>query len=278
MRHPWNYDLTKDTDERVSRIAETRSLNHRGYKEVVTKTILCKNCEKELIVSEKSDQKFCSKKCTTTWHHSNEPDKFYKWIKEEPKKFIEHNRKVGISQRGVSEKDWVKKQISKIMKDFYVLNPNNLEAFINQGIKNNADRWLDPKQHQLHSKKMLQLWSDTEYKNNTIRKMMSSNGKKLNKKEEKLFEIIEGLFPSKFFFVGDGKVIINGKVPDFINGKKQIIELFGDYWHKGENTEDRISIFKELDYDCLVIWEHELKIDNRDKLLNKITNFVKVEA
>ena len=36
----------------------------------------------------------------------------------------------------------------------------------------------------------------------------------------------------EYDFVGDGKIMIGTKNPDFINIKiKKIIEVFGDYWH-----------------------------------------------
>lgn len=51
-------------------------------------------------------------------------------------------------------------------------------------------------------------------------------------------------FEDFFTFVGDGKVIIGGKNPDFINEKnKKLIEVYGDYWHKGQNPQDRIDYF-----------------------------------
>ena len=76
-----------------------------------------------------------------------------------------------------------------------------------------------------------------------------------------------------FEFTGKGKVVIGGKVPDFanINGKKQLLELFGDYWHKGQNPQDRIDKFAKFGYQCLVIWEYELK--DSKTLVHKISEF-----
>jgi hypothetical protein len=78
----------------------------------------------------------------------------------------------------------------------------------------------------------------------------------------------ENKFPYKF--VGDFKVMLNGRNPDFIHtdGKKKLIELFGDYWHTGErisaknekeHVKDRKKHFRKLGYDTLTIWESELK-------------------
>ena len=73
--------------------------------------------------------------------------------------------------------------------------------------------------------------------------------------------------------MGNGEVFIAGKVPDWINinGKKQLIELFGSYWHKPEDEEIRITHFKQFGFDTLVIWDKELK--NREQLIDKIKSF-----
>ena len=53
--------------------------------------------------------------------------------------------------------------------------------------------------------------------------------------------------------------------------KKQIIELFGNYWHKEEDICLREKIYAQYGYNTLVIWEKELKYQN--KVLDKITKF-----
>lgn len=66
---------------------------------------------------------------------------------------------------------------------------------------------------------------------------------------------------------------------DFINvnGHKQIIELFGDYWHGvkarcyEETEEGRIKLFNQYGFDTLIIWESELK--NLEAVTNRIKRF-----
>lgn len=74
-------------------------------------------------------------------------------------------------------------------------------------------------------------------------------------------------------FTGDFSFMINGKNPDFtnINGQKKLIELFGDYWHKDDNPQDRIDVFKPFGWDTLIIWERELK--DIKQLKRKIFDF-----
>jgi G:T-mismatch repair DNA endonuclease (very short patch repair protein) len=93
------------------------------------------------------------------------------------------------------------------------------------------------------------------------RKMITAWRLKPNKKEKQLTALLDILYPEQWKFVGDGQVIIAGKCPDFINvnGQKKIIELFGDYWHRGQNPDDRVAVFAPFGYKTLVIWERELK-------------------
>lgn len=104
-------------------------------------------------------------------------------------------------------------------------------------------------------------WQNPEY----VKKWMKSNNIRPNKAELKLNNLLQTIFSGEYKFVGDGEFVISGKCPDFvnINGKKKIIELYGDYWHKGENPQDRIDLFKQYGYDTLVIWEKELNDINQ---------------
>jgi len=281
-RHPWNYKLTKETDNRVAKTAETRHVNYRGYKKLSRKSIFCKNCGVEIIVPETSDRIFCSHSCVTDNSWKTTREKRLKWIIEDPEKKAEHDRKVGLAQKGISEKDWAKKQTSEIMKKYYIDHPEKITVAIAL-----QKRWEDPEQHKLAGEEMKRRWSDIEYKNRVISKTMSSCGKSFNEKERILFNVVEELFPDEFEYVGNGKIMIGGKCPDIINknGQKQIIELFGCYWHgcltcfpelkDKDNSVERIEYFKKCGYNTLIIWEHELKLDNKDNLINKIINFVK---
>lgn len=94
-----------------------------------------------------------------------------------------------------------------------------------------------------------------------VRKWIIANKLKPNKAEIKLKEIIDKVAPGEYDLNVDGHaLILRGKIPDFVNirGRAKLIELFGDFWHRGEDPNHRISLFKESGYDTLVIWEHEL--------------------
>ncbi len=82
-------------------------------------------------------------------------------------------------------------------------------------------------------------------------------------------------FNLPFKYIGDiidKKIVIGGKVPDFIHeSENKLIEIFGDYWHKGNNPQDRIDFFKKYGYECLVIWASELK--DVERIVERCRNF-----
>lgn len=106
-------------------------------------------------------------------------------------------------------------------------------------------------------------WKDPDY----ARKVLTVNTP--NKSEIILDKFLQKICQSKYKFVGNGEFVLDGKCPDFLNidGKKKLIELYGDYWHgknrtgktKKEAENERIFHFEHFGYDTLVIWESELK-------------------
>jgi len=102
-----------------------------------------------------------------------------------------------------------------------------------------------------------------------VRKQMQARGIVPNKVEVELLRLLG----PDWKFVGDGQLIIGGKCPDFanVNGKKELIELFGRYWHKPEEEQPRIDHFSEFGFRTLVIWEEELQ--DEQKLLERVRVF-----
>jgi very-short-patch-repair endonuclease len=64
-------------------------------------------------------------------------------------------------------------------------------------------------------------------------------------------------------YVGDGRLLIGGRAPDFANtdGRSKLIEVYGDYWHRGEDPSERIGFFAQFGFETLVIWEREIHED-----------------
>lgn len=97
--------------------------------------------------------------------------------------------------------------------------------------------------------------------------------KKPNHKEEKLIRLFER-YSLPFKYVGDGELLIACKCPDFINTEngKQLIELFGNYWHKQAEVEERERTFAQYGFQTLIIWENEL--ENEDHVLERVKSFM----
>jgi G:T-mismatch repair DNA endonuclease (very short patch repair protein) len=98
---------------------------------------------------------------------------------------------------------------------------------------------------------------------------------RVNKRPTKPELIVERLIQKNdlpFRYTGDYSLWIGCMNPDFVhNREKKVIEVFGDHWHNDEDSEKRIESFAKHDYRCLIIWEHELK--NEEKVAQKLLQF-----
>jgi hypothetical protein len=110
------------------------------------------------------------------------------------------------------------------------------------------------------------------------KKILEVLRRKPNKAELLLQNILDTHFPNEWKYVGDGSLVIGGKIPDFvnINGKKQLIEMFGIYWHREQDPQLRIDSFSRFGFATVVIWENELS--NPDAVVEKIRHFPSVET
>ena len=124
-------------------------------------------------------------------------------------------------------------------------------------------------------------WKNSKFKQKTIQAILKSKNILITKPENQLNKLLNKILPKQYTFVGNGKLIVGGFCPDFVNkDHNKIIELFGCYWHKcakcgfgNGRTKDigRLKEYKKVGYKTLIIWEHELK--NTDRIIKKIKNF-----
>lgn len=143
-------------------------------------------------------------------------------------------------------------------------------------------RWQNPdyRDYQIESAK--KRWQNPEF----VRKMFLSLNKRPTNPEKQLEAILIKHLP-EFKYNGDGRlgVTLGGLTPDFVNvnGKKAVIEVFGDYYHSPEVLGDRwqgselgkIMIYNSLGWRCLVIWASELKQLSEDEVVAKVNAFSK---
>jgi G:T-mismatch repair DNA endonuclease (very short patch repair protein) len=124
-------------------------------------------------------------------------------------------------------------------------------------------------------------WQDIERKERWIKAIRSAQSIHPNKPETAIMQILDIIDNKHWEFVGDGKVTLGGRIPDFINvnGQKKIIEMFGDYWHGEkarcyeETEEGRIAHFAKYGFKTLIVWESEIK-KTPEVVKSKIAAFV----
>jgi len=118
-------------------------------------------------------------------------------------------------------------------------------------------------------------WLDPVKRETQLRAILKGLKIKPTKPEKELNILIDKACPDEYTYSGDGLFIIAGLCPDFtnINGKKKVIEMFGDYFHQGENPQDKTNRYAEFGFDCLVIWEHDLKEKSEEELVETIRKF-----
>ena len=107
-------------------------------------------------------------------------------------------------------------------------------------------------------------WQNKEYRDNTRKRIFEALYLSPNNPEKLLIKLLNKILPKQYTFVGDGKLIVGGFCPDFVNkDNNKIIEMFGDYWHNlpdwSKRDKRRKIAYKKLGYKTLIIWEHELK-------------------
>jgi hypothetical protein len=128
----------------------------------------------------------------------------------------------------------------------------------------------NPEERLKRSKNQKERWKDPEY----IKKQIEASYIKPNKLELQFEKFLNELYLGEWKYVGDFEFWLGGKNPDFmnVNGQKKLIELYGDYWHRDDNPQDRIDHFKQYGFDTLILWESELK--DLNKIKNKIQKLI----
>jgi len=110
------------------------------------------------------------------------------------------------------------------------------------------------------SELMRERWQDPEYAHSVLRHRQP------NGCEFQLQSVLDKHFLNEWKYVGDGTFWLAGKNPDFMNidGKKQVIEVFGYHWHDSTyfpnrmSEEELIAHYKKYGFDCLVFWEYDV--------------------
>jgi len=183
-------------------------------------------------------------------HHSEEAKKKLSLFNIGKELSEETKKKMSLAHMGRKFSEETKKKISVSRKGMTFSEEHKRNISI-------AKQKMTEKTKERISLTVSALWKNAEYQN----KMQKARNISPNKAETNLGNLLNKLFPKEYKYVGDFQFWLGGKNPDFmnINGQKKLIELYGDYWHKDDDPQDRIDHFKQYGFNTLVIWEHELK-------------------
>jgi len=153
--------------------------------------------------------------------------------------------------------------------------------FTSEGMKKICQ---DPQEKKRRSLRSKCLWQSKEYAEKTLSAILKSLARRPNKLETRAIELLGKNFPNEWEYTGNGKVILGKLIPDFINvnGKKKVIEIFGEYWHTGERTKNRINLtergrikeYQKLGFGCLVLWDRDL--EDEEKAIRLVKSFMEV--
>lgn len=118
-------------------------------------------------------------------------------------------------------------------------------------------------------------WKTPETRERLLNGLARGLNRRPTKPEKYIDEILNKFFPSQWKYVGDGKMRIGRYFPDFINcnGKKLIIEVFGNYWHSKGDEVLKVETYAELGYKTLVLWENDLKGKPEEEISERIKVF-----
>jgi len=177
----------------------------------------------------------------------------------------EHRKKLSESHKG---------QIPWIKGRHHSLESKEKMKISMKGNKNHLGHRHSEETKRIIGEKSKEMWGNPEF----IKKVTDGWHTK-TKPERQLDSLLQTLYPREFTYNGDysAGISLDGLIPDFvnINGKKQVVEMFGDYWHKYEEIEEKTERYAKIGFSSLFIWESELK--NIEEIIRKIVYFIEKE-
>lgn len=203
----------------------------------------------------------------------------------------EHKKRVSEKTIGRSRSNETKEKISLASRRQWsnpvtrkiILSSLKTEDYRGKMSKIIEERAKNPSWIKKLSKAQKRLWKIPKERNKRVEATRKALYIKPTTPERKLIQIInENKFP--FRYTGDGSFIINGFNPDFMctNNENKLIEVFGRVFHDPEQSFmevpwhrqyfGRMSIYSQLGYKCLILWDDELK--NEKLIIERIGGYI----
>lgn len=199
----------------------------------------------------------------------------------------ETRRKLSIANKGqVPSERCLNAQKAKIKELFSNKEWKSRQIELMRIARENSPIETELKRRDKISKATKERWSNPKYREETIAKLMKSLGRRPTRPELALNNLLQEQYPKQWIYNGNysHNVIIGGLVPDFVNvnGKKQVIEMFGEHYHRTNShikvsllrtEEGRIAKFKEFGFNCLIVWGNEM-LKNPELVKHKLAEFI----
>lgn len=253
-----SYKRTKELNQKMSRIKKQywKSLKSKRQRETIIKNN-SDRWEDPEFRKKTSENIMGEKNGMYGKTHSAEARKSMS-KKGKGRKFSEeHKRKIGLSKVGIPRSEETVQKLRKVRKGI------KLSEETKQKMRGKIP-WNKGKKD-VYSKSTLKRMGEKSKARfldpDFLKKWRESVKRTPNKSEKALMALLDKLFPSEYKYVGDAQFWLGGKNPDFmnVNGQKKLIELYGDYWHRNDDPQERIDHFKKYGFDTLVIWGSKLK-------------------
>ena len=121
----------------------------------------------------------------------------------------------------------------------------------------------------------LKQWATPETRDRLVKAILEIRSP--NKTEVKVLGMLNKHLGNEWAFVGDGQVIIGGCCPDYINtnGKKLIVEFYGDFFHRPQDEGYKKKLYAKFGYDTFAIWSKDMQNHtNRTLLFDRLKQWV----
>ncbi len=159
---------------------------------------------------------------------------------------------------------------------------------------NNPRYWLGKKRPELNNSVQLERlakgsatsWANPERRDKRIQATLKALNRHPTRLESRLIKIAKE-YKLPYQYTGDGSVILAGLNPDFTNfdGAKKLIEIFGVIFHNPAKAFRKIplrqqepyrkAIYASLGFDCLVLWDDDMKKMSDEEIADRIRKFTK---
>jgi hypothetical protein len=137
---------------------------------------------------------------------------------------------------------------------------------------------LDRDSYEARRKAFSSFWKNLseEERSKKVLNLCSGRASGPNTPELFLGLYLERRFPGLWFYNGQGQqgLALGGKIPDFvrIDGSKEVVELFGNYFHPLSDEASRKSHYLNYGYSCFVVWEFDAYLESELDLLFGVTD------